>query len=130
MTRIATVPSWGRRAPAASCLRSDEHAKARGAKIYAEVVGYGMSGDAYQITAPTPAGTGPIAPWRRTCSVNGGIAASDIDYVNAHGTSTQLGDELELQAVHRLLGNAPSKFVAIFDKIGDRPFCLAQPVPW
>ena len=87
-------------------LEEYEHAKARGAKIYAEVVGYGLSGDAYHVTAPHPEGSGayPVdgdgAEEVRACS------RRDIDYINAHGTSTPLGDELELGAVRRLFGNA------------------------
>lgn len=89
-------------------LESLEHAKARGARIYAEVIGYGMSGDAYHVTAPSEDGDGAYrcmqAALRRAK-----IDATDIDYVNAHGTSTPLGDEIELKAVERLLGNSASK---------------------
>ena len=82
-------------------LEELDHALARGAKIYAEVIGYGLSGDAYHITAPSSDGDGGYRSMRAALN-RAGIEATDIDYINAHGTSTPLGDEIELTAVERL----------------------------
>ena len=87
-----------------------EHAKARGAKIYGEITGYGLSGDAYHITAPADDGDGGYRAMRMAFQ-RAGISPSDVDYVNAHGTSTPKGDEIELRAVERMFGEAAEGLV-------------------
>jgi 3-oxoacyl-[acyl-carrier-protein] synthase II len=88
-------------------LEEYEHAKARGAKIYAELIGYGLSGDAFHITAPSEDGNGAFRCMSMAIK-RAGISANDIDYINAHGTST-MADTIELGAVERVVGNAAAK---------------------
>ena len=89
-------------------LEEYEHAKKRGAKIYAELGGYGMSGDAHHITAPADHHDGAFRAMKAAFK-NGGLSPSDVQYVNAHGTSTPMGDDLELEAVENMFGNHASQ---------------------
>jgi 3-oxoacyl-[acyl-carrier-protein] synthase II len=86
-------------------LESLEHARARGARIHAELAGYGMSGDAWHITSPSESGDGALRAMQRALR-SAGVAAGEVGYVNAHGTSTPQGDDIELAAVERLFGDA------------------------
>ncbi len=103
-------------------LEEYEHAKQRGAKIYAELIGYGLSGDAYHITSPGPEGEG-LARAIRGAIVSAGLNPEDVDYINAHGTSTQANDTLESQAIQSVLGSA-AETVAISSTKGVTGHCL------
>jgi 3-oxoacyl-[acyl-carrier-protein] synthase II len=89
-------------------LEAYEHAKARGATMHAELVGYGLSGDAYHITSPSPTGDGAYRCMQMALK-RAGLTPDDVDYVNAHGTSTPLGDEIELKAFERLAGDSAAR---------------------
>jgi len=93
-------------------LEELERAKKRGAKIYAELIGYGASGDGYHITAPDPVGKGAVLAMRRALD-GGGIAPDELDYINAHGTSTELGDIAETRAIKELFGEHARKGLAV-----------------
>ena len=101
-------------------LEEYERAKARGAKIYAELVGYGMSADAYHITAPSEDGDGAFRVMREAIE-SAGIAPDDVDYINAHGTSTPQGDGSRRSAIKRCFGDHAQRGRGVVDQVDDRP---------
>ena len=108
-------------------LEEYEHAKRRGAHIYGELIGYGLSGDAFHITAPAEDGDGAFRCMKAAIR-RAEISPGDVDYINAHGTSTPLGDEIELKAVERLVGNAAGK-ISMSSTKSSIGHCSAPPAP-
>ena len=102
-------------------LEEYEHAKARGAKIYGEVKGYGLSGDAYHITAPAEDGNGGYRAMAAALK-RAKLEVDEVDYINAHGTSTPLGDVIEANAVRRLLGSDNSNIFHVLHQERNWPF--------
>ena len=106
-------------------LEEYEHAKRRGARIYGELIGYGLSGDAFHITAPAEDGDGAFRCMKAAIR-RAEISPGDVDYINAHGTSTPVGDEIELKAVERLVGNAAGK-ISMSSTKSSIGHCSARP---
>src|SRR3546814_19031689 len=101
-------------------LEEYEHAKARGAKIYAEVIGYGLSGDAYHVTAPHPEGSGAYRAMEMAMR-KPGLSLDDIDYINAHGTSTPLGEKMDVGTVRRPFGGTMGTLSMFSNTSATRP---------
>ena len=118
-TRTATASSWAR-APAWSCSKNTSTPRSAARRSMPRCVGYGLSGDAYHITAPSEDGGGGFRAMQMALK-RAELKPGDIDYINAHGTSTPLGDEIELGAVKRLFGDARHKLSHVLDQVGDRP---------
>ncbi len=121
--RTGTALSW-RKGPASSFSKSMKAAKKRGAKIYAEVVGYGLTGDAYHLTAPAPGGEG-AARCMKMALRTAGVNPEEVDYINAHGTSTPFNDLYETMAIKSVFGDHASKVMVTSTKTmtGHLPWC-------